>query len=425
MKKRLAFVSVVFCIGILPMCLGAQQTSARGSVTPSKVSALAPGEQIQNLDGLKDQLKQYHECTCTCGCYAKDLDLQADRAIAFLRLRAAHRRPQERLALVLDIDETTLSNYPEMVKADFECQGVCRMGELGLGSGHTGDAAALPGGAEVGGERFLPHRQGGIASIRYGAESPQSGIRRLAAIDSAPKRAGFFDSARIQVRCQSDDHGAGLPDCAQRRGSMERPERQSRSRVFGEVSRPLLLRQVKTPGAGVCRRQLQSMVVRRCTMGRMKKLGLLSLVLFLSAPAWAADKLSAPELTALAKAHSPELRAAIEGSFDAKDLQEGTAWAGHGPDFFFAVEAASAPLLVIDDAARPAMEKIAGAILWYAAAHIEPVGRLHQFHYLVDGAKFGGRLDMPAFGPLSYLQPGVPTGKLSEKIIHTSKIYDG
>lgn len=120
MKKRLAFVSVVFCIGILPMCLGAQQTSARGSVTPSKVSALAPGEQIQNLDGLKDQLKQYHECTCTCGCYAKDLDLQADRAIAFLRLRAAHRRPQERLALVLDIDETTLSNYPEMVKADFE-----------------------------------------------------------------------------------------------------------------------------------------------------------------------------------------------------------------------------------------------------------------------------------------------------------------
>jgi enterochelin esterase family protein len=160
-------------------------------------------------------------------------------------------------------------------------------------------------------------------------------------------------------------------------------------------------------------------------MGRMKKLGLLSLVLFLSAPAWAADKLSAPELTALAKAHSPELRAAIEGSFDAKDLQEGTAWAGHGPDFFFAVEAASAPLLVIDDAARPAMEKIAGAILWYAAAHIEPVGRLHQFHYLVDGAKFGGRLDMPAFGPLSYLQPGVPTGKLSEKIIHTSKIYDG
>jgi len=32
---------------------------------------------------------------------------------------------------------------------------------------------------------------------------------------------------------------------------------------------------------------------------------------------------------------------------------------------------------------------------------------------------------LPAFGALSYLQPGVPSGKLSEKIVHTSKIYDG
>jgi enterochelin esterase family protein len=44
---------------------------------------------------------------------------------------------------------------------------------------------------------------------------------------------------------------------------------------------------------------------------------------------------------------------------------------------------------------------------------------------VVAGSKFGGRLDLPAFGPLSYLPPGVPSGKLSEKIIHTSKIYDG
>ena len=44
---------------------------------------------------------------------------QADRAIAFLRQRAAHRRPQEKLALILDIDETTLSNYQEMAGADF------------------------------------------------------------------------------------------------------------------------------------------------------------------------------------------------------------------------------------------------------------------------------------------------------------------
>ncbi len=138
-----------------------------------------------------------------------------------------------------------------------------------------------------------------------------------------------------------------------------------------------------------------------------------------------AQKRTAPELIALANSHSPELRAATEASFEAKNLKEGTAWSGHGPEFFFAVEAASAPTLMIDDAPGPAMTQLPDTQLWYAAAHVEPVGRLHEYHYVVSGAKFGGRLDLPAYGPLSYLQPGVPTGKLSEKITHTSKIYDG
>jgi enterochelin esterase-like enzyme len=160
-------------------------------------------------------------------------------------------------------------------------------------------------------------------------------------------------------------------------------------------------------------------------MGRMRKLVLFSLALIAAAPLYAADKHSAPELIALANAHSPELSAAIEATFDGKDLKEGTAWAGRGPEFFFAVEADSTPSLVIDELAGRSMTEIPGTHLWYAAANVEPVSRLHQFYYMIAGAKFGGRLDLPAFGPLSYLQPGVPSGKLSEKIIHTSKIYDG
>ena len=139
----------------------------------------------------------------------------------------------------------------------------------------------------------------------------------------------------------------------------------------------------------------------------------------------AAQKRTATELIALADQHSPELRAAIEASFEAKNLKEGSAWASHGPEFFFAVEAASAPALMIDDATGPSMTQIPGSPLWYAAAHVEPVSRLHEFHYMVAGEKFGGRLDLPVFGPLSYLQPEVPSGKLSEKIVHTSRIYDG
>ena len=106
-------------MGLTPTGLSAQQALALRGETAARMSAPAPGERILNLDTQKQELKQYHECTCKCGCYAKDLDLQADRAIAFLRQRTAHHRGQENLALVLDIDETTLSNYEEMVSAGF------------------------------------------------------------------------------------------------------------------------------------------------------------------------------------------------------------------------------------------------------------------------------------------------------------------
>jgi enterochelin esterase-like enzyme len=139
----------------------------------------------------------------------------------------------------------------------------------------------------------------------------------------------------------------------------------------------------------------------------------------------AAEKMTAPQLIDLAKANSAGLREAITSTFEAKDLKEGTAWAGHGPDFFFATEASSQPSLLIDEAPGPQMQHLAGSDLWYAAARIEPVGRLHSFHYMINGAAFGGKLDLPAFGNLSYLQPGVPSGTLSEKIEHSSKIYDG
>jgi enterochelin esterase-like enzyme len=150
----------------------------------------------------------------------------------------------------------------------------------------------------------------------------------------------------------------------------------------------------------------------------------------------AAEKSTATQLIELAKSSSPALKNAINNTFDAKELTDGTAWIGHGPDFFFAVEAAAKPALVIDEAFGPQMQNLPGSDLWYASARIEPVGRLHSFHYLIasgestsggtKGSKsFGGRLDLPAFGPLSYQQSGVPAGMLSAKLLHTSKIYDG
>ncbi len=159
------------------------------------------------------------------------------------------------------------------------------------------------------------------------------------------------------------------------------------------------------------------------SMGLMWKSGLLAALLVISAAA--AEKMSAPQLIELARSHSPKLADAIAASFSAKDLKDGTAWAGQGPDFFFVIEAAAKPTLMIDDSAGPPMRQIKGNRLWYATARIEHLGRLHAFHYVIAGNNFGGNLNVPAFGPLSYLQPGLPSGVLSSKIIHTSRIYDG
>jgi len=139
----------------------------------------------------------------------------------------------------------------------------------------------------------------------------------------------------------------------------------------------------------------------------------------------AAEKFNATQLIELAKSKNPGLRDAITASFEAKALNDGTAWAGRGPDFFFATEAALEPALFVDDGPGPKMQNLAGSTLWYAVARIEGSGKAHAFHYVLEGKEFGGSLNVPVFGEMSYLQPGVPTGTLSGKIIHTSKIYDG
>lgn len=63
-----------------------------------------------NLDDIKQQLVDYQSCQRT-DCYTPQIEHQIDLAIGFLKQSVASRKGAEKLALVLDIDETALSNW--------------------------------------------------------------------------------------------------------------------------------------------------------------------------------------------------------------------------------------------------------------------------------------------------------------------------
>jgi predicted secreted acid phosphatase len=76
-------------------------------------------DQLPNLGELKTKLVAYHDCTDANICYATDLQKQAGIAMAYLQQRTAHKSEGEKLAVVLDIDETSLSNWEIELKDDF------------------------------------------------------------------------------------------------------------------------------------------------------------------------------------------------------------------------------------------------------------------------------------------------------------------
>jgi acid phosphatase len=88
-----------------------------GQSTPSGRPVIP--QEPTNLGKLKTRLIAYHNCTGNTGCYTSDLDRQSHLAIAILRRRAARVEAGEKLALVLDIDETALSNWDEETRDDF------------------------------------------------------------------------------------------------------------------------------------------------------------------------------------------------------------------------------------------------------------------------------------------------------------------
>jgi hypothetical protein len=116
--------------------------------------------------------------------------------------------------------------------------------------------------------------------------------------------------------------------------------------------------------------------------------------------ALAADKLTAPQLIDLVRTNPAKLQEAILATLGHERIHNGTALIGRGPDFIWAVESASRPVLMVDDAPGPAMQKLGTANIWYAVGKLT-AGTGHEFEYRIDGKPFGGSKDVSAFGPES------------------------
>lgn len=151
----------------------------------------------------------------------------------------------------------------------------------------------------------------------------------------------------------------------------------------------------------------------------------LAAAVFVGGPAYA-EKLPAPQLLELARTNpnSPALVAAVRDTLGEDRIKQGTAYISDGPDFLWAVETTAAPRLIVDDKPGPPLGTIGGDTLWIATGKLA-TGKNHTFYYLADDRRFGGDVNVTAYGPDSQEKAGVPKGTLSEKITHKSKIYDG
>jgi enterochelin esterase-like enzyme len=159
---------------------------------------------------------------------------------------------------------------------------------------------------------------------------------------------------------------------------------------------------------------------------RFLLIGFLAVAALFPATGNAADRAAMDQLLTLSRSRpdSPEFRELLIKELGDAAIKTGEAFNSNGPDFVWAVEAATQPTLVVDDQPVGAMRRISGSSLWFHTGQLR-VGTSHRFHYLINGARFGGSYDMPAYTPLSYSRPGVPQGRISEKLVHTSKIYGG
>lgn len=166
-------------------------TPPRSTTPAGAIAPIALRAEPLNLSDAKAAVIAYVES----GAYARDLAAVATEARAWIESRADARRPGERLAVVLDIDETVLSNLPHMRAQDFGYHP--REWEAWIDSANAPALAPMR-------ELYDAARARGVAILFLsGRKAP----RERAGTEKNLRREGFADYAALRFSGPSDaDH---------------------------------------------------------------------------------------------------------------------------------------------------------------------------------------------------------------------------
>ncbi len=149
--------------------------------------------ELPNLGKLRLELEAYHDCRGPYGCYAHDLDDETAMAIADLE-RAVRMNPSGvKLAVVLDIDETSLSNYAELLRSDFGYNAQAWDAWV-----RQSDAPAIPGTL-----RFYREAENLGVAVFFITGRPES---ERAATEANLRKVGFTQWAGLTLRSAAEAH---------------------------------------------------------------------------------------------------------------------------------------------------------------------------------------------------------------------------
>lgn len=162
------------------------------AVSAAAQSVSVPRE-LPNLGKLRLELEAYHDCRGPCGCYARDLDDETASAIADLERAVRMNQDRAKLAVVLDIDETSLSNYAELLQTDFGYNAQAWDQWV-----DQADAPAIPGTL-----RFYREAEKLGVAVFFITGRPES---ERAATEANLRRAGYTQWAGLTLRSAAQTH---------------------------------------------------------------------------------------------------------------------------------------------------------------------------------------------------------------------------